>query len=256
MEAINPSVLTIMLLVCAAFVAGYIDTLVGGGGLITIPALMVAGVPPIYALGTNKLQAVAGSGTASLAMFRSGKVRFNDVRWLMAMAFIGSLVGATAVQFFDAGVLSLIIPVVIICIGVYFVVAPAQSLVETLPKVSSESYSLTAVPGIGFYDGMLGPGTGSFFVWAGVSLRGQPIVYSTMAAKTLNFATNIAALAVFVFFGKVLWEIGAMMMIGQALGARLGARSLMTINPELLRYLVIAVCVVILLAWAVRSLGL
>ncbi|MBL4672451.1 MAG: TSUP family transporter [Arenicella sp.] len=247
-----PSLLTLFLLVVAAFVAGYIDTLVGGGGLITIPALMLAGVPPIFALGTNKLQAVAGSGTAALTMFRRGKVKFEDVSRLMGFAFLGSLVGAVAVQYFDATVLNLVIPLVIIFIAIYFLCAPAQSLVDAPAKLSAKTFGLTAVPGIGLYDGMFGPGTGSFFVWAGVSLRGQPIVYSTMAAKSLNVATNVAALLVFAFYAKVLWKVGLVMMVGQALGAWLGARSLMTINPSSLRYLVIAVCFIILLAWAIR----
>ncbi len=252
MEIITPSLLTLLLLVMAAFVAGYIDTLVGGGGLITIPALMLAGVPPIFALGTNKLQAVAGSGTATLTMFRRGKVKFDDVGRLMGFAFIGSLAGAIAVQYLNTKVLNFVIPSVIIFIAIYFLCAPAQSLVETPAKLSAKAYGLTAVPGIGLYDGMFGPGTGSFFVWAGVSLRGQPIVYSTMAAKSLNFATNVAALLVFAFYAKVLWKVGLVMMLGQALGAWFGARSLMTINPSSLRYLVIAVCFIILLAWAIR----
>jgi len=97
---------------------------------------------------------------------------------------------------------------------------------------------------------MFGPGTGSFFVWVGVSLRGQTIVQSTMAAKAMNFATNIGSLLVFVSFGKVLWLVGLLMMLGQIAGASLGARSLMTLDPKLLRYLVIAMCLIILVAWA------
>jgi uncharacterized membrane protein YfcA len=252
MEVISPSLLALLLLVIAAFAAGYIDTLVGGGGLITIPALMLAGVPPIFALGTNKLQSMAGSGTATLRMFVSGKVKFIDVGRLMGFAFFGSLTGAISVQYFDPSVLNTVIPAIIILIAVYFLFAPAQSLVETPAKISSQTFGFTAVPSIGFYDGMFGPGTGSFFVWAGVSLRGQPIVYSTMAAKPLNFATNVAALLVFAFYAKVLWKVGMVMMLGQALGAWLGSHSLMTINPSSLRYLVIVVCFIILVTWAIR----
>lgn len=251
MDVIQPSLIIMLLLVFAAFAAGYIDTLVGGGGLITIPALMLAGLPPIFALGTNKLQAVAGSGTATFMMFYSGKIKFNRVRLSMATAFLGSCIGAISVQYFDATVLSLIIPLVIIIIALYFIFSPAQSLKESQPKVSATTYSLSAVPGIGLYDGMFGPGTGSFFVWSGVSLQGQEIVHSTMVAKTFNFATNVAALLVFAAFGKIFWKLGLIMMLGQAAGARLGARSLMTINPEILRYLVIAVCFIILAAWAI-----
>lgn len=251
MDVVQPSLMIMLLLVFAAFAAGYIDTLVGGGGLITIPALMLAGVPPIFALGTNKLQAVAGSGTATFMMFYSGKIKFSRVRMAMITAFLGSCIGAIAVQYFDAAVLSLVIPLVIIIIALYFIFAPVQSLKETQPKMSATSYARSAVPGIGFYDGMFGPGTGSFFVWSGVSLQGQAIVHSTMVAKTLNFATNVAALLVFAAFGKIFWKVGLIMMLGQAVGAKLGARSLMNINPELLRYLVIAVCFIILIAWAI-----
>lgn len=252
MEAITPSLITLLLLLLAAFVAGYIDTLVGGGGLITIPALMLAGVPPIFALGTNKLQAVAGSGTAMLTMFGRGKVKFEDVSRLMVFAFVGSLVGAIAVQYIDASVLDFVIPSVIIFIAIYFLCAPAQSLVEVPAKLSAKTYGLTAVPGVGLYDGMFGPGTGSFFVWIGVSLRGQPIVYSTMAAKSLNFASNVAALLMFAFYAKVLWKVGIVMMAGQVVGAWFGAHSLMTINPSSLRYLVIAMCFIILFTWAIQ----
>lgn len=246
------SLLTLILLVFAAFVAGYIDALVGGGGLITIPALMAAGIPPIYALGTNKLQAVAGSGTATFTMFSFAKVRFREVKGLMSMAFIGALFGAVAVQFFDASLLNFLVPLVIVLIAAYFLFAAQQVVNPREPKVSSRTYGLSAVPIVGAYDGMLGPGTGSFFVWTGVTLRGQSIVESTMIAKTLNFATNLAALMVFVAYSKVLWAVGLLMMLGQIVGARLGSKSLMSINPSYLRYLVIVLCFVMLIAWGLK----
>ncbi len=252
MESFDPSYSTLLILVLVAVVAGFVDTLVGGGGLITIPALLAAGLPPIFALGTNKLQAVAGTGTASISLFLYRKVRFQHVKWLMMSAFAGALLGAVIVQYFDPRLLTIAIPVIIVLIAVYFLMAPNASLVERDPKLSNTQYGLTAVPGIGFYDGMFGPGTGSFFVWAGVSLRGQPIVLSTMIAKSLNFATNLASLLVFICFGKVAWLVGASMMLGQFVGASLGARSLMTINPALLRYLVIAICLVILVWWVLK----
>lgn len=255
MDLFEPTVTALLALLLVAVIAGYIDTLVGGGGLITVPALLAVGIPPLYALGTNKLQAVAGSGTASLAMLSRRKVSFKDVRWLMLAAFIGSLLGSVIVQFFDTRALDIAIPTVIVVIAFYFVLAPNHSTTAADPRIGKTSYGLTAVPGIGFYDGMFGPGTGSFLVWAGVALRGQPIVLSTMVAKTLNFATNLASLIVFVSFGKVLWTVGLVMMVGQFIGASLGAKVLMTINPTLLRYLVIAVCFVILVSWVLTKQG-
>lgn len=243
----------IVLLLFAALLAGYIDTLVGGGGLITIPALMLAGLPPVFALGTNKLQAVAGSGTASLTLLAKGRVEFAQVRVLMLIAFIGSIVGAVLVQLIDAKVLEFVVPLVIVLIALYFILAPKASLDSSQAKVSNRVYASTAVPAIGFYDGMFGPGTGSFFVWAGVSMRGQGIVNSTMIAKTLNFATNIAALLVFIYYAKIVWKLGLIMMIGQSVGARIGTRSLMTIDPNVLRILVIAVCFLVLIIWGIKT---
>jgi len=246
---IELSIFVVLALLLAAFIAGYIDTLVGGGGLITIPALMLVGVPPIYALGTNKLQAVAGSGTAMLTLFLQNQLRFSEMKWLMLVAFTGACVGAVLVQFVKSDVLNFVVPVVIVLIAAYFVFMPTTKLSESDAKLSKRFYASSAVPVVGFYDGMFGPGTGSFFLWAGVSLRGQSIIDSAMSAKALNFATNIAALMVFVYYSKVLWQIGLLMMVGQALGARLGAKSLMTINPGFLRYLVIVICLVILIVW-------
>ncbi|MEM7359539.1 MAG: TSUP family transporter [Pseudomonadota bacterium] len=253
MEALDLSITVLLMLCLAAMAAGYLDTLVGGGGLITIPALLIAGVPPIFALGTNKLQAVVGTATASAMMISRRKVRFEQVSMMMLVAFIGSLLGALAVQYVDSQALSIMIPVVIVGIAVYFVVAPKQTLEAREPRISPAAYNASAVPGIGFYDGMFGPGTGSFFVLAGVSLRGQGVVDATAIAKPLNFATNLASLLVFVVFGKLLWLIGGVMMVGQIIGANLGARTLLTINPVVLRYLIIGVCFVMLISWTLTS---
>jgi len=254
MELADLSALVLLWLFFAALIAGFLDTLVGGGGLITIPALLMSGVPPIFALGTNKLQAVVGSGTASLMMIKHRKVDFNQVRILMLMAFVGALLGTVVVQFFDPKLLALVIPFVIVVICCYFLLAPAQSLKTRVPRISKLVYTRFVVPAIGFYDGMFGPGTGSFLVLAGVALRGQELLSATATAKVLNFATNIASLVVFVFFGKVLWVVGGVMMVGQGIGAHLGAKILFVINPLLLRWLIIVMCLVMLISWAMSSL--
>ena len=244
---IELSLLVIALLVLAAFIAGYIDTLVGGGGLIVIPALLAAGVPPILALGTNKLQAVGGSGTATYSLWRRAQFTFAEVRTAMLAAFFGAVVGTLVVQQINAQTLSFVIPMVIGVIAAYFLLAPMLKLVSK-QRISQRAYSFTAVPAIGFYDGMFGPATGSFLVMAGSALRGQAIVTATKYAKPLNFATNAASLSVFIWAGQVLWALGIMMFLGQLLGARLGTKRLMTINPEALRYLVISLCLVMLIS--------
>lgn len=253
MEIIDLSMNALILLCLIAVVAGFVDALVGGGGLITIPALLLAGVPPIYVLGTNKLQAVMGSATASAMMLRRGVINLGTVKIMMLAAFIGSAIGTIAIQFFDAQTLTIIIPVVIVLIGIYFVFAPMRSLVAREPRMDRATYTLTAVPTVGFYDGMFGLGTGSFFVLAGVSLRGQEIIDATATAKALNFATNVASLLVFIAFGKLLWTAGAVMMLGQLVGANLGARTLLLVNPKLLKYLLVMICFLMLISWFLSS---
>lgn len=252
MHSIDPSLTLILTLLVLAVIAGYIDTLVGGGGLITIPALMAAGLPPLLALGTNKLQAIAGTGTASLTLMLRRQVRFSDVKVLMLIAFTGSIIGTFVVQLFDASVLNVIIPLLLLFIGIYFIFSPNKNPEQRSPRVTKSTYALTAIPSIGLYDGMFGPGTGSFFAWSGVSLQGQSLVQSTIVAKTLNFSTNMGSLIVFIYLDQVVWLLGAIMMLGQVVGANLGARALIIANPNVLRYLVIIMCFTILTFWMIR----
>ena len=255
MEALDITLSVLLILFFAALLAGFVDTLVGGGGLITIPVLLMCGVPPILTLGTNKLQAVAGSGTASMIMFMRKRVRFSDVKRLMISAFIGAAVGSIIIQFIKTDALNVIIPIVITVIAVYFLFAPQRSEMVNKVLLSEKKYRYSVVSSIGFYDGILGPGTGSFFVLAGVSLRGQEIIEATAIAKTLNFSTNIASLLVFITFGKILWLVGGVMMLGQLIGSNLGARYLLKINPTVLKYLLVMMSFAILILWMLREMS-
>ena len=182
-------------------------------------------------------------------MLKHGRVKFSAVKFTMLAAFCGSVLGSVVIQYFDSAALEVLIPTVIIMIALYFLLAGNQSVHATEPRLSEAQYASSAVPLIGVYDGMFGPGTGSFLVLAGVTLRGQEIVSATATAKTLNFATNLAALLVFIAYGKVLWLVGVLMMAGQLIGAYIGAHALFNIRPTILRYMVICVCFVMLAAW-------
>lgn len=251
MESLSFSYELLLILFFVAFVAGAVDTLVGGGGLITIPVLILSGLSPLLALGTNKVQAVFGSGTASYMMIKKKKVLWKDVKHLMAYAFGGSLIGTVLVQFIDVSVLSFIIPLSLGLIGIYFLFAPVPHEHLGLAKVSLSTYKKTAVPVIGFYDGIFGPGTGSFFTLASVSLRGKGIIKATAVAKTLNFATNLASVFVFIIAGKVVWLVAVVMMLGQLLGARIGAHLLFIVNPNYLRLMVVSICFAMLIKYGI-----
>ncbi len=226
----------------AACISGFLDTLAGGGGLIALPALIISGIPPLFALGTNKLQGTIGTATATFMMIRTKKVQWNDVKFLMLTAFIGSTAGTIAVQFINTDILNFVIPAVLLLIAIYFLISPQPQQDDGEPRISNEYYRKFIVPLIGWYDGMFGPGTGSFFSLAGVSLRGQGLINATATAKTLNFSTNIASLIVFLLAGKVIWLAGGVMMVGQFFGAWAGSHCLLRINPKYLRLLVVTMC--------------
>ena len=239
----------IMLFAVAVF-AGFIDTLAGGGGLITIPALILTGMPPLLALGTNKFQAFIGSGTASVMMLVKKKITFTEVKYLMLMAFIGSAVGTICVQFIDVELLNFVIPLVLLLIGIYFIFMPKASEIESKPKMTEQTYKYTAVPFIGFYDGMFGPGTGSFLSVSAIALRGIELIKATAMAKTMNFATNLGSVGIFLIYGQVIFSVGILMMIGQALGAYIASHFLLTINPLHLRIIVILMCFIMLIKYS------
>lgn len=234
--------------------AGFIDTLAGGGGLLTIPALLMSGIPPLFALGTNKLQSTMGSGTATFMMLWKNKIVFGEIRHKMLTAFIGATIGTLLVQLLNTQYLSFIIPIVLTVIAAYFLFSPKVEEDLENPKLSKRKYQYLVVPAIGCYDGMFGPGTGSFFIVAGVALRGKGLLDSTAIAKSLNFATNVASLIVFLFVGKIFWAVGILMMAGQFTGAWLGSHMLFKINPKYLRYIVIVMCLAMLVRYAIKML--
>lgn len=242
--ALSPDVLAMLFV--AATVAGFVDAIAGGGGLITIPVLLLAQLPPLHALATNKLQASSGSLTASLMVMRRGLVHLGDVRSFFIASLIGSAIGTVAVQFIRAQTLDIVIPVVLVGIAAYFLLAPGAGAIEKKPRLNRTLYRSTVVPGIGFYDGMFGPGTGSFFSLAGVALRGQNLITATANAKVLNFASNIASLTVFIFGGKVVWAAGAAMIAGQIIGAWGGSHAMVRGGTKLIRPMIVTVCVVML----------
>jgi uncharacterized membrane protein YfcA len=254
LELLGLSVELVAFLFVVSIIAGLIDTLAGGGGLIVLPALIMCGIPPLQALGTNKLQGTMGTATATLMMFKNNKVKLQDVKYMMLTAFLGAVLGTIIIQWVDTQLLSVMIPIVLLFIGVYFLLSPNVSEEQRQAKVSQEKYKMSVVPAIGCYDGMFGPGTGSFFALAGVSMRGFGLITATAQAKPLNFATNLASLLVFIMAGQVIWAVGILMMVGQVLGAWLGAHCLFIVNPRYIKGIVVVMCFAMLLKYA-QSMG-
>jgi len=231
------------LLFLAAFVAGFIDAIAGGGGLITVPAMLIAGFSPIQTLGTNKLQSLFGSGSATLAYARGGHVSLKAQLPMAVMSALGSAVGAVATTYIPGAVLQAMMPILLIVIALYFLLKPNIGDVDKHQRMTPFLFGLTLVPLIGFYDGVFGPGTGSFFMLAFVMLAGFGLLKATAHTKMLNFASNIGAFCVFAFSGVILWKAGLVMGIGQFLGAQAGSRLAMKNGAKIIRPLLVTTCI-------------
>ena len=238
MDISNFSLEILAFLFLIGVLAGFLDTLVGGGGLLAVPALLLSGIPPIYVLGTNKFQGSMGTGIATFLLFRKKKLDWQSVKNLMIASFIGSVIGGIIVQFVDTEILSFVIPIVLVIIAIYFIVSPKPRVINSSSN-SDKRFESYAVPGVGFYDGMFGPGAGSFFVMTGVMLKKLEIIQATILAKPLNFASNIAGLIVFFIFGHIAFIVGLVMMLGQLIGSFVGTHYLLKANPKVIRALIV-----------------
>ncbi len=232
----------IFVMFLVALLAGWVDTLAGGGGLLTLPALMLAGLPPVSALATNKAQGFIGTLTASLVLAMKGQLKIFSFLPLVASAGIGSMLGTLLIQRIDTSWLHWGIPFLLIGVAIYFLASPQVGKAECAPRLSEKLYGLTAVPLIGFYDGAVGPGAGSFFAVSGVVLRGQTLLQATIRAKLFNFTTNVASMALFAAAGQVAWVLALAMMLGQFCGATLASHTMLHGGERLIRPLVITMC--------------
>ncbi|TWG90893.1 hypothetical protein L599_002900000080 [Luteimonas sp. J16] len=231
----------------AALLAGFIDAIAGGGGMVTIPAMLLAGIPPLQVLGTNKLQAAFGSGAASWSYARGGHVDLR-AQWPMATgAALGSVGGALLATALPTDWLRAVLPLLLVAVALYFGFKRGVGELERHRRISPLLFGLLFVPAIGFYDGVFGPGTGSFLMLGFVSLAGFTILKATAHTKLLNFGSNLGALAVFAAAGAVLWKVGLVMGAGQWIGARLGARFAMRRGARVIRPLLVVVSIALAL---------
>jgi permease len=231
----------IAMLFGVATVAGFIDAIAGGGGLLTIPALLSTGLPPAIALGTNKLQACGGSFSASLYFVRKKAVDLKQVALLILLTFIGAALGTIVVQNIDVNALKIGLPFLIFAIGIYFLFSPNIGDQDRKQLISYPLFGFTAGMGLGFYDGVFGPAVGSFYTLAFVLLLGFNLTKAVAHAKVLNFTSNLASLLFFILGGAVLWKIGFIMLIGQFIGATLGARMVVTKGKKLIRPMLVTI---------------
>ena len=254
---------TLLFLAFVALVAGFVDSIAGGGGMLTIPALYMAGIPPHEALGTNKFQAVFGSFSAALHFYKNGHLDLAKCAVFVVFAFVFSLCGTLAVQVINADFLRKVIPFLLIFFALYFLFSPKirqESNKESNKEHNTEGGKLPQNPnahsrksrakrlvlaltigGIGFYDGFFGPGTGSFLMLSLISLGGFGIKDALAQAKLYNFATNLASVLVFLAFGHIIFTLGIAMAAGQFVGANIGAKLALRYGITIIKPLVVIV---------------
>jgi uncharacterized membrane protein YfcA len=233
MEAGGPEVFYLLFLLALA--AAAIDAMAGGGGLLTLPGLMSAGLDPLSAFATNKLQSVFGPASATLQFRRKGRVRFRDHLLPAATCFVSAACGAACVSILDPGLLKSAIPFVLIGVAVAVIARPDLGEVEREARLSRRTGALTVIPLIAFYDGFLGPGTGSFFALAAVAFLGAGLAEATISAKIYNFMSNLGALLFFISGGHASWTYGAAMAAGTVIGGNIGARLVLKHGARIIR---------------------
>lgn len=222
-------------------IAGLVDAIAGGGGLLALPALLFVGIPPISAIATNKLQGVFGAATAALTYWRKGHINVKKMRLAIATTFCASALGAVLVHYVDPQLLTALVPIALILIAVYFLLSPKLDDQHRPAKITTALFALTAAPLIGFYDGIFGPGTGSFFTIAFIMFLGLGMTSATANTKLLNATSNFAGLLVFAFAGDIVWKVGLTMALGQIIGGRLGALTGMRFGAKLIKPLLVVV---------------
>ena len=227
------------LLLGAAFLAGFIDAIAGGGGLITLPALLLAGASPIEALSTNKVQGSFGAATAALSYARAGQVDLRAQRIPALIAFVAGLFGAVLATKLPTETLHLVIPVILIGVALFFALKRGLSDEDQAARIKPEVFMALCVPLIGSYDGMIGPGAGAFYMIGFVTLAGYGILKATAHTKVLNFSSNIGGLAIFAIFGSTWWLTGLAMGVAQVAGAALGAKLALRVGANVIRPLLV-----------------
>lgn len=223
MEQVSLDMLIFLLV--AGFIAAFIDSVVGGGGLISMPALLMTGLPPSVVLGTNKMASVCCSITSSISFLRSGKMDVGLIKFLFPLSLLGSILGAYTVRLIPPEFLKPLVVVMLVLVAIYTVFKKDWGDVSTYQGFSKRVGILGGGVAfvLGFYDGFFGPGAGSFLIFAFLML-GFDFVVAAGNAKALNFASNLGAIATFLVAGSVNFVYGLTMGAAMIFGAIAGSR--------------------------------
>ncbi|NNB85562.1 TSUP family transporter [Corallococcus exiguus] len=244
------SAVQLVLLCVAALSAGFVDAIAGGGGLISLPALLAAGLPAHVALGTNKGQSVFGSGAAMVRFARAGLVDWKLARATFPFGLMGAFGGAALVLLLKPEVLKPLVLVLLIAVAVFLAfrrTPPKRDGAEPSPPPRAQAIGALIALCLGTYDGFFGPGTGTFLIVAFSSLLGHGLARASADAKVVNFASNLASVALFTLRGVVLWKVALPMAAAQFTGAWLGAHVAVKGGDRVVRVVVLGVVAALVL---------
>jgi uncharacterized protein len=222
-----------------ALVAGTIDAMAGGGGLLTIPGLMATGISPIAALATNKMQAIFSPLSATYHFWRSGRLDIRELWKPALLSLAGAMGGAACLTFVDPATLKQLVPFLLIAICGWLLLSDDLGKTPGRARLGFAAIAITLVPLVGFYDGFFGPGTGTFFALGLVGLGGLALDQATMQAKLYNFMSNLGALIFFLFTGHIVWIIAIVMACGMVAGGAIGARLVLRHGTRMIKPLLI-----------------
>jgi len=228
-------------LAAISFFAGFVDSIAGGGGLLTVPALMIAGLGPAEAIATNKVQGAFAAASATYTFSRRELIEWRRAWGFTGIAFASGIAGALCVRFLPAAALQTLIPALLIAIAAYFALSRKLSDEDAHARLTSTAFGLTAPVAVGFYDGIFGPGAGSFYMLAFVTLLGYGVLRATAHTKLLNLASNLGSLFLYAATGAVIWPLGLAMAGASFLGAQVGSRLAMRLGVRLIRPLLVLV---------------
>ena len=231
----------VIFLCVAGFLAAFVDSIAGGGGLISVPAYFMIGFPPHFTLGTNKFSATCGSLVSTLKFAKSGKTDNNILKVLLPFSLLGAAAGVYVVLLVDSAVLKPVVLVMILGVGLYSFFAKSVGLEDNFTGTTKKTLTIGAIFAfvMGFYDGFFGPGAGSFIIFGLIKLYGFDFVRASGNAKAMNFVSNITSLIMFAIGGKIHYIMGIPMAIFMVFGASVGSKLAISKGAKIIRPILI-----------------
>ncbi|WP_375723330.1 TSUP family transporter [Arcobacter sp. KX21116] len=236
--------------VIAGFLAGYIDSIAGGGGMVQVPVLLLSGLSPIHVLASNKMAGLVGVLMATIKYAISKKISWKVVSIAIIPCLVASYIGSILVMYvpdeFIKWAIILAIPVALV-----FLFKKSKKIVEEKTEVSTKNIILATAP-IGFYDGLLGPGTGTYMTISMKKFLHLDYLVATASTKPLNFATNVGSAIAFIFAGKVLWGVAIVLGLANIAGSYVGSHYAIKGGEEFIKKVLVFVLIFMLVANIVK----